>query len=108
MAEDYVVSSRRPDESRGFRIGLAVLGVICCVIATLTMEEKSLGTLFGLAFSLAWWSEIAKRFPIVVGGIGTILFLVAGAYRVGWEAIIFLLVFMALWRLAGDEWLYHT
>ena len=103
MAEDYVVSSRRPDGSRGFRIGVAVLGVICCVIATLTMEEKSLGTLFGLAVSLAWWSEIAKKFPIVVGLIGTILFLVAGAYRVGWEAIIFLLVFVALWRLAGNS-----
>jgi hypothetical protein len=35
--------------------------------------------------------------------IGTILFLVAGAYRVGWEAIIFLLVFVALWRLAGNS-----
>ncbi len=108
MAEDYVVSSRRPDASRGFRIGLAVFGVICCVITTVTMEEKSLGTLFGLAFSLAWWSEIAKRFAIVVGAIGTILFLAAGAYRVGWESVIFLLLFLALWRLASDEQLYRA
>jgi hypothetical protein len=108
MAQDNVAASRRPDGSRGFRIGLAVLGVICSVIVTLTMEEKSLGLLFGLAFSLAWWSEIAKKLPLVVGSLGVLVILVAGAYRVGWESVIFLLVFVALWRVAGDEWLYHA
>lgn len=108
MAEDYVVTSRRPDQSRGFRVGLALFGVICSVIATLTMEEKSLGLLFGLAFSLAWWTEIARRLPIVVGGLGVMAFLVAGAYRVGWESVIFLLLFLALWRIAGDERSYRA
>jgi 4-hydroxybenzoate polyprenyltransferase len=108
MAQDYVAASRRPDGSRRFRIGLAVIGVICCVIVTLTMEEKSLGLLFGLAFSLAWWSEIAKRLPLVVGGLGIVIILAAAGYRVGWESVIFLLVFVALWRVAGDEWLYHA
>lgn len=108
MAEDYVVTSRRPDQSRGFRVGLALFGVICSVIATLTMEEKSLGLLFGLAFSLAWWTEIARRLPIVVGGLGVMAFLVAGAYRVGWESVIFLLLFLALWRIAGDARSYRA
>jgi hypothetical protein len=108
MAQDYVAADRRPDGSRRFRIGLAVFGVICCVIVTLTMEEKSLGLLFGLAFSLAWWSEIARRLPMVVGGLGIAIILAAAGYRVGWESVIFLLVFVALWRVAGDEWLYHA
>lgn len=103
MARYWAISARRLDEMRGFRIGLAVVGVICCVIATLTMEEKSLATVFGLAFFLAWWSEIARRLPIVVGGMGALLFLAAAAYRVGWESVVFLLLFLALWLVAGDE-----
>src|SRR5437016_583726 len=31
-----------------------------------SFQEKSLGLLFGLAFCLAWWSEIAVRRPITM------------------------------------------
>ncbi len=44
----------------------------------------------------------------MVGGLGIVIILAAAGYRVGWESVIFLLVFVALWRVAGDEWLHHA
>jgi hypothetical protein len=61
MADDHIATRRAPDRSRRARIAVSVLGIVCCVIMTLTFQEKSLGLLFGLAFSLAWWSEVARR-----------------------------------------------
>jgi hypothetical protein len=61
MAEDHIATRRAPDRSRRARIAVSILGIVCCVIMTLTFQEKSLGLLFGLAFSLAWWSEVASR-----------------------------------------------
>lgn len=65
-AEDHIATRRAPDRSRGVRISVSILGIVCCVIMTLTFREKSLGLLFGLAFSLAWWSEVARRLPVLM------------------------------------------
>ena len=67
---------------------------------TLTFQEKSLGLLFGLAFSLAWWSEVARRLPVLMAlGAAVIL----AAFRLDWEAALFSLVFVAMWHFAADK-----
>jgi hypothetical protein len=66
MAEDHIATRRAPDRSRRARIAVSVLGIVGCIIMTLTFQEKSLGLLFGLAFSLAWWSEVARRLPVLM------------------------------------------
>jgi hypothetical protein len=55
---------------------------------TLTFQEKSLGLLFGLAFSLAWWSEVARRLPVLMA-LGAAVILAGAAFRLGWEAALF-------------------
>jgi hypothetical protein len=90
------------DRSRGVRISVSILGIVCCVIMTLTFQEKSLGLLFGLAFSLAWWSEVARRLPILMV-LGAATILAGAAFRLGWEAALFLLVFVAMWHFAANK-----
>lgn len=101
-AEDHIATRRAPDRSRGVRISVSILGIVCCVIMTLTFQEKSLGLLFGLAFSLAWWSEVARRLPILMV-LGAAIILAGAAFRLGWEAALFLLVFVAMWHFAANK-----
>ena len=82
MAEDHIATRRAPDRSRGVRIAVSILGIVCCVIMTLTFREKSLGLLFGLAFSLAWWSEVARRLPVLMA-LGAAVILSGAAFRSG-------------------------
>lgn len=84
------------------RISVSILGIVCCVIMTLTFQEKSLGLLFGLAFSLAWWSEVARRLPVLMA-LGAAVILAGAAFRLGWEAALFSLVFVAMWHFAADK-----
>lgn len=69
---------------------------------TLTFQEKSLGLLFGLAFSLAWWSEVARRLPVLMA-LGAAVILAGAAFRLGWEAALLSLVFVAMWHFAADK-----
>jgi ABC-type spermidine/putrescine transport system permease subunit II len=79
MAEDHIAARRAPDRSHRARIAVSVLGIVCCVIMTLTFQEKSLGLLFGLAFSLAWWSEVARRLPVLMA-LGAAVILAGAAF----------------------------
>jgi hypothetical protein len=101
-AEDHIATRRAPDRSRGVRISVSILGIVCCVIMTLTFREKSLGLLFGLAFSLAWWSEVARRLPVLMA-LGAAVILSGAAFRLGWEAALFSLVFVAMWHFAANK-----
>jgi hypothetical protein len=102
MAEDHIATRRAPDRSRGVRIAVSILGIVGCVIMTLTFKEKSLGLLFGLAFSLAWWSEVANRLPILMVS-GAAVILAGAAFRLGWESALFALVFVAMWHFAANK-----
>jgi len=79
MAEDHIATRRAPDRSRRARIAVSVLGIVGCIIMTLTFQEKSLGLLFGLAFSLAWWSEVARRLPVLMA-LGAAVILAGAAF----------------------------
>jgi hypothetical protein len=102
MAKDRIVTPRVLDRSRSIRIAVSILGVALCVVITLTFEEKSLGLLFGLAFCLAWWSEIAVGRPIMMA-VGAAAVLVGVALRMGWESALFVFVFVAIWHLAANR-----
>ena len=102
MAKDHSATRQGPDGSRGVRIAVSILGIVCCVIVTLTFQEKSLGLLFGLAFSLAWWSEVANRLPILMM-LGAAVILGGAAFRLGWESAVFAFVFVAMWHLAANR-----
>jgi hypothetical protein len=102
MAKDNIVTRRVLDRSRGIRIAVSILGVVLCVVITLTVQEKSLGLLFGLAFCLAWWSEVAVRRPIMMA-LGAAAVLIGVAFRLGWESALFIFVFVAIWHLAANR-----
>ena len=95
-------------------MALSTLGVLVCIVAADLSEVKSFTLLFGLAFSLALWSEIAIAMrhrlegvwpaaSVVLWVAGSVAILTAGALRLGWEAVVFMLIFLAIWRLAGAE-----
>ena len=77
-------------------------------------EVKAFTLLFGLAFSLALWSEIARVMRLRLWGVplavavvawaaGFAGILAAAAFRLGWESVVFMLIFLAIWHLAGAE-----
>lgn len=102
MARDNIVTQRVLDRSRAIRIAVSIFGVVLCVVITLTFQEKSLGLLFGLAFCLAWWSEVAVRRPIMMA-LGAAAVLGGVAFRLGWESALFIFVFVAIWHLAANR-----
>jgi hypothetical protein len=97
-----------------FRMALSTLGVLVCIIAADLSEVKTFTMLFGLAFSLALWSEIARGMRLRLHGVllaaavvawaaGFAAMLAAAAFRLGWESIVFMLIFLTIWHLAGAE-----
>ena len=104
------------DRSRPARMALALFGLVGAavlgVILGVVREAGWLGLLFALAFALALrveiaggWQESTRRsrrrllqaFSFV---LGLVIFAVV-AYREGWEAVLFLLMFLAVWQLAS-------
>ena len=88
--------------------GAGVLGVILATVR----EAGWLSLIFALAFALALvlemaggWRETTRRsrrrllraFSFAVG----VIIFAAVAYREGWEAVLFLLTFLAIWQLAS-------
>jgi hypothetical protein len=109
----------RLDRSRPARMALALFGLVGAgilgVILGVVREAGWLSLIFALAFALALlleiaggWQETTRRsrrrllqaFSLV---LGVIIFAVV-AYREGWEAVLFLLIFLAIWQLATIEW----
>jgi bifunctional non-homologous end joining protein LigD len=103
------------DRSRPARMALAWFGLVGAGVLGLLLgvvrEAGWLSLLFALAFALALLLEIAggweettrpsrrrllQAFAFVLGGI----LLTTVAYREGWEAVLFVLIFLAIWQLA--------
>jgi dipeptide/tripeptide permease len=105
------------DRSRSARMALALFGLVGAGILGVILGVREAGwlsLLFALAFALALLLEIAGRwretsrrsrrrllqaFSLV---LGVVIFAVV-AYREGWEAVLFLLMFLAVWQLATIE-----
>jgi len=103
------------DSSRPARMALALFGLVVAgvlgVILGVVREAGWLSLIFALAFALALlleiaggWQETTRRsqrrllqaFSFVVG----VIILAVVVYREGWEAVLFLLIFLAIWQLA--------
>jgi hypothetical protein len=93
--------------------GIVLAGVLG-VLLSAVRQAGWISLLFSLAFALALLVEIAGRlqesirpsrrrlwqaFSLVLG----VIILAAVAYREGWEAVLFLLIFLAIWELATIE-----
>ena len=106
------------DRSRRPTITLAVFGIVVAgvlgVILGVVREAGWLSLLFAMAFALALLVEVAgalqklirpsrrrlwQAFSLVLG----LIILAAVAYREGWEAVLFMLIFLAIWQLASVE-----
>jgi hypothetical protein len=106
------------DSSRPARMALALFGLVVAgvlgVILGVVREAGWLSLIFALAFALALlleiaggWQETTRRsrrrllqaFSFVVG----VIILAVVVYREGWEAVLFLLIFLAIWQLATIE-----
>jgi hypothetical protein len=98
-AEDHIATRRAPDRSSAFPFPFSGSSARH---HDSEFQEKSLGLLFGLAFSLAWWSEVARRLPVLMA-LGAAVILAGAAFRLGWEAALFSLVFVAMWHFAADK-----
>ena len=103
------------DRSRPARMALALFGLAGTVAGGVLLgvlrEAGWLSLIFALAFALALLLEIAggrqettrrsrrrllQAFSFVVG----VIILAVVVYREGWEAVLFLLIFLAIWQLA--------
>jgi uncharacterized membrane protein YbjE (DUF340 family) len=108
----------RLDRSRPTRIVLALLGLVIAGVLGLLLgvvrEAGWLSLIFALAFALALllesaggWQEttrlsrrrLLQAFSLVAGAI---IFAVV-TYREGWEAALFLLIFLGIWQVATTE-----
>jgi hypothetical protein len=103
------------DRSRPARMALALFGLagagVLGVILGVVREAGWLSLIFALAFALALLLEIAggwqettrpsrrRLLQTFSFALGIIIF-AAVAYREGWEAVLFLLMFLAIWQLA--------
>ena len=78
----------------------------------LLLMRSAFAMLFGLVFSLAHWSEIARVMRLRLRGVrlaaavvawaaGFAAILAAAAFRLGWVSIVFVLIFLAIWQLAA-------
>ena len=102
------------DRSRPARMALALLGLVVAVVLGLLLgvirQATWISLIFALAFALALLLEIAggwrettrpfrrrllQAFSLVLG----VITLAVVAYREGWEAVLFLLIFLAIWHL---------
>src|ERR1051326_2198905 len=106
------------DRSRPAHIAIALLGMVIAAVMGLLLgvvrEAGWLSLIFALGFALALLLEIAggwqettrpsrrrllQAFSLVVGAI---IFAVL-IYREGWEAALFLLIFLAIWQVATTK-----
>ena len=104
------------DRSRPARMALAFFGLVVAstlgVILGVVRQAGWISLIFSLAFALALLLEIAggwqettrsyrrrllQAFSFVLG----VIVLAAVAYREGWEAVLFLLIFLAIWQLGS-------
>ena len=104
------------DRSRPARMAVAFFGLVVAstlgVILGVVRQAGWISLIFSLAFALALLLEIAggwqemtrpyrrrllQAFSFVLG----VIVLAAVAYREGWEAVLFLLIFLAIWHLAS-------
>ena len=103
------------DRSRPARMALALFGLagagVLGVILGVVREAGWLSLIFALAFALALLLEIAggwqettrpsrRRLLQTFSFASGIIIFAAVAYREGWEAVLFLLIFLAIWQLA--------
>ena len=108
----------RLDRSRPARMALASIGLVGTVLGGVLLgvvrEAGWLSLLFAMAFALALLLEMAggwqettcpyrrrllRAFSFVLGAI----ILAVLMYREGWEAGLFVLIFLAIWQLATVE-----
>jgi hypothetical protein len=104
------------DRSRPARMALAFFGLVVAstlgVILGVVRQAGWISLIFSLAFALALLLEIARgwqettrpyrrrllqAFSFVLG----VIVLAVVAYREGWEAVLFLLIFLAIWQLGS-------
>jgi hypothetical protein len=104
------------DRSRPARMALAFFGLVVAstlgVILGVVRQAGWVSLIFSLAFALALLLEIARgwqettrpyrrrllqAFSFVLG----VIVLAVVAYREGWEAVLFLLIFLAIWQLGS-------
>ncbi len=105
-------SSRRPPITLAV-FGIVVTGVLGMLLGVVR-EAGWLSLLFALAFALALLVDIAgalqelirpsrrrlwHAFLFVLG----VIILAAIAYREGWEGVLFMAIFLAIWQLATIE-----
>jgi hypothetical protein len=108
----------KSDNSRLAPMALAVFGIVVAgvlgVLLGVVREAGWLSLLFALSFALALLVQVAgglqewirpsrrrlwQAFSFVLG----VIVLAAIAYRQGWEAVLFVLIFLAIWQLATIE-----
>ena len=104
---------------RPFHIVLSVLGIVAGMLFALLFGPESgtrwVSLLFAGAFATSLLPEIAaaawqaSKSPTVRGvllasfaGAGVVIF-AAVAFLLGWEPAVFLLLFVAIWHVAGSE-----
>ena len=104
------------DRSRPARMAVAFFGLVVASTLGLLLgvirQATWISLIFALAFALALlleiaggWRETTRPFrrrllQASLFGLGVIT-LAAVGYREGWEAVLFLLIFLAIWRLAS-------
>jgi hypothetical protein len=102
------------DRSRPARMALAWFGLVGAGVLGLLLgvvrEAGWLSLIFALAFALALlleiaggWEETTRPFRrrllhAASFVLGVVIFAVV-AYREGWEAVLFVLIFLAIWQL---------
>ena len=118
VEEGHLLIMAKPDSSRLAPTALAVFGIVVFavlgVLLGVVRQAGWISLLFSIAFALALLVEIAYRlqerfcpsrrrlwqaFSFVLG----VFIFAAVAYREGWEAVLFLLIFLAIWQLATFE-----
>ena len=91
-------------------VGAGVLGLLLGVVR----EAGWLSLIFALAFALALLLEVAggweeatrpsrRRLFQAISLLSGIIILAVVIYREGWEAAVFLLIFVAIWQVASIE-----
>jgi hypothetical protein len=108
----------RFDRSRPSRIAIAVLGTVIALILGVLLgvvrQAGWLSLIFALAFALALLLEVAggweeatrpsrRRLFQAISLLSGIIILAVVIYREGWEAALFLLIFVAIWQVASIE-----
>ena len=108
----------KPDSSRFAPTALAVFGIVVFavlgVLLGVVRQAGWISLLFSIAFALALLVEIAYRLQKTIrpsrrrlwqafSFVSGVILFAAVAYREGWEAVLFLLVFLAVWQLAAIE-----